>query len=224
MSYSVDWITKIITIPTTDLTLIGGTRYSLAMGDFMNEIRRLEWQPDEGLWALDILDHTNKKIDFAGADYAGFDDIINGYTIQITGVATRCDLLGSNTNFVDVLISTGVSVVPSNSGGLIQAPAISDEDITLISEGVSNDIINPPPPADLTPELTIIKLFFSQKYKHSNLNYKLKINSAQKEVIKLEIGISPADDLINLNISGYSLEIIIDETLVGNDFVIYGTA
>ncbi len=118
MSYSVDWITKVITIPTADLTLVSGTRYSLDMADFLAEVRRLEWGFSGGLWALAILDHTNTKLDFAGANYAPFDEIINGYTVEITGAATRVDLLGSNNNLVDILISNGVSVVPSNSAGL----------------------------------------------------------------------------------------------------------
>jgi hypothetical protein len=88
------------------------------MADFLAEIRRLEWDFDEGLWAAPILDHTNTRFDFAGADYAPFDEIINGYTVQISGAATRVDLLGSNNNFIDVLTPTGVSVVPSNSAGL----------------------------------------------------------------------------------------------------------
>lgn len=119
MAYTVNWITKVISIPTTDLVLVSGTRYSLPMGAFLTEIRRLEWQPDEGLWALGIVEHTNTNFDFSGADYAPFDKIINGYTVQFIGVATRVDLNGSNNNIVDVLIPTGVTVVPSNSAGLI---------------------------------------------------------------------------------------------------------
>lgn len=118
MAYAVDWIGKVVSIPTSDLTLVSGTHYSLSMADFLGEIRRLESAFDEGLWAPQILVHTNSKPNFAGASYAGFDEIINGYTIQITGVATRVDVVGSNNNLVDVLIPTGVSVVPSNSAGL----------------------------------------------------------------------------------------------------------
>ena len=118
MAYSVNWVTKVISIPTSDLILISGTRYSLLMSDFLSEIRRLEWEFTEGLWAPAILNHTNTKFDFAGADYAPFDEILNNYTVQITGVATRVDLLGSNNDFIDALIPTGVSVVPSNSAGL----------------------------------------------------------------------------------------------------------
>lgn len=118
MSYSVNWITKVISIPTADLTLVSGARYSLDMADFLAEIRRLEWAFADGLWAPAILDHTNTRLDFAGANYAPFDDMINGYTVIITGIATRVDLLGSNNDIVDVLIPSGVSIVPSNSAGL----------------------------------------------------------------------------------------------------------
>lgn len=118
MSYTVDWIAKEINIPTSDLILKSGTEYNLPMQDFLAEIRRLEWEPTEGLWAPAILDHDNPKLDFAGANYAGFDEIINGYHIHITGAATRVNLLGTNNNLVDVLIVSGVSVVPGNSAGL----------------------------------------------------------------------------------------------------------
>lgn len=118
MSYSVNWITKVITVPTADLTLVSGTRYSLDMADCLAELRRLEWEFADGLWAPAILFHTDTRVDFAGATYAPFDDFLNGYTLQITGVATRVDLLGSNNDLIDILIPTGVSVVPSNSAGL----------------------------------------------------------------------------------------------------------
>jgi len=118
VAYSVNWITKVITIPTSDLTLVSGTRYKLLMSDFLAECRRLEWDFAEGLWAPPILDHSNTRVDFAGVDYAPFDEVVNGYTVQVTGAATRVDLIGSNNNIIDVLIATGVSVVPNNSAGL----------------------------------------------------------------------------------------------------------
>ena len=118
MAYIVNWITKVVSVPTDDLTLISGTRYSLDMSDFLAEIRRLEWEFSGGLWASTILDHTNTRFDFAGVNYAPFDDLLNDYTVEFTGIATRVDLLGSNNDIIDVLIPTGISVVPSNSAGL----------------------------------------------------------------------------------------------------------
>lgn len=116
MSYSVNWLTKVISIPDTDLIPVSAGRYRLDMDSFRVEIRRLEWS--EGLFAEQILEHVNRKLNFAGADYAGFDEIINGYTVKFTGSLSRVDLIGSNNNLIDVLVPTGVSVVSSNSAGL----------------------------------------------------------------------------------------------------------
>jgi hypothetical protein len=139
MAYSVDWITKVISVPTADLTLVSGTRYSLDMADFLAEARRLEWEFSEGLWAPSIVDHTNTRYDFAGVNYAPFDDLLNDYTVEFTGVATRVDLLGSNNDIIDVLIPTGVSVVPSNSAGLqivVTGSVVTQQDKDEITAGV----------------------------------------------------------------------------------------
>jgi len=144
VAYSVDWIAKEITIPTTDLTLISGTRYSLDMADFLAEVRRLEWDPTDGLWAPAIVDHTNTRFDFAGVNYAPFDDLLNGYTVQFSGVVTRVDLLGSNNDLIDVLIVTGVSVVPSNSAGLqivTTGSGVLPADIDAIEEAIFTRIV-----------------------------------------------------------------------------------
>lgn len=151
MSYSVNWITKIISIPTTDLVLVSGARYRLEMSSFLHEIRRLEADPTQGLWADQILDHTNPKT-LAGVTFAPFDEIINGYTIQFTGAATRVDLAGSNNNLIDVLIPTGVAVVPNNSAGLqivtvnTGASALTNEQDTMLRELHRLDGLDPSRP------------------------------------------------------------------------------
>jgi len=122
MAYSVDWITKVISVPTSDLSLISGTQYALYLDAFRIECRRLE--STEGLWADQILVHTDTRVNFAGATYAPFDEVINGYTVEFTGIATRVDLIGSNNNLIDVFIPSGISVVPSNAAGLIGSLAI----------------------------------------------------------------------------------------------------
>ncbi|RLB68406.1 MAG: hypothetical protein DRH08_01035 [Deltaproteobacteria bacterium] len=118
MSYSVNWITKVVSVPTSDLTLVSGNHYRLDLNVFRIELRRLESDFTEGLWAVQTLEHSNTRFDFAGVDYAPFDKIINGYTVEFSGSVERVDLIGSNNNIVDVLNYTGVSVVPSNSAGL----------------------------------------------------------------------------------------------------------
>ena len=61
--------------------------------------------------------------------YAPFDEILNGYTITFIGGVDRVDLFGSNNNLVDVLNFNGVSVVPSNSGGLVIGEGADPTDV-----------------------------------------------------------------------------------------------
>jgi len=117
MSYSVDWIAKVISIPLSDLTWTSGKLYDLALSDFLDEIRRLEWEPTEGLWAPNILDHTNPKT-ISGVTYAAFDELENGYTCVFIGDIDAVTLKGSNNNIVDVYNFNGISIVPNNSAGL----------------------------------------------------------------------------------------------------------
>jgi len=142
MPYSVDWVSKTISIPASDLTLVSGTRYRLYASDFLIEIRRLEVEFNEGLWAPQILDHTNPKLDFAGSNYAGFDEVINGYVLIFDPSITRVDLIGSNSNIIDSYIANGVSIVPGNSAGLqtvTVGSGVTEQDKTDIVNGVWAD-------------------------------------------------------------------------------------
>jgi len=117
VAYAVNWITRVITIPASDLVLVSGSRYRLLATSFTSEIRRLEWDFIDGLWAEHILERDSTRFDFSGVDYAPFEKVVNGYTIEFVGGMTRVDLIGSNCNIADVLIANGVTVVPSNSAG-----------------------------------------------------------------------------------------------------------
>lgn len=98
------------------MTWVSTNYYSLDLALFHKEIRRLEWT--EGLWAPQVLKHDNSRPNFAGASYAAFDEIINGYTVKFPAGVERVDLVGSNNNIIDVLLYSGAGVVPTNSAGL----------------------------------------------------------------------------------------------------------
>jgi len=117
MAYSVNWLTGLITIPLSDLVWSVGNTYELALSDFHKEIRRLESSFTDGLWALQILDHTSPKI-ISGVTYAAFDEVDPFYTIQFNGAPDAVILKGSNNNVLDVYDFNGVSVAPNNSAGL----------------------------------------------------------------------------------------------------------
>lgn len=117
MAYSVNFLTGLITIPLSDLVWSVGNTYELALSDFHGELRRIEAEPTEGLWALQILDHTSPKT-ISGVTYAPFDELDPFYSIQFAGSPDAVILKGSNNNILDVYDFNGVSVAPNNSAGL----------------------------------------------------------------------------------------------------------
>ncbi len=143
MSYTVDWIGKAITIPTSDLTLVGGTEYDLDMSEFWLELRRLEADPNEGLWAPQILAHANTRT-LAGTTFIMENEVINGYTVQFSGVATRVNLRADNDNLADVFVATGITLVTFNSAGntlTVTGSGVTAQDKLDIADQVWKEIL-----------------------------------------------------------------------------------
>lgn len=138
MAYSVNWVTGEISIPVSDMTLVSGTEYTIDTENIRKELRRLEWDFNEGLYAPSILNFV--IIDpVSGVDYADFVIIINGYTITFDPTATKVTILGSNHNIADVYNANGVSIVTNNSAGkqvVSGAGSITQADIDNIADAV----------------------------------------------------------------------------------------
>lgn len=120
MAYLPDWIAKHIVIPRADLIPLGGSRYRLDMSDFHKEMRRLEWDFGEGLWAPNVVEYV-APITVGGTDLAPVVTVINDYTFEFEEFvdAYSVELNGANSNLADVTIVNNVSVRPKNSAGLI---------------------------------------------------------------------------------------------------------
>lgn len=154
--YSVNWVTKVITIPKSDLTLDSGTLYRLDTRDFHEEIRRLEYELTEGLWAEQVLEHI-PGVTISGVPYAPFNIIINGYSIEFENGLYTVIVEGSNNNIGDVaagiLVQNSVQVLTTNSAGLIKVTTgsgITAQDKTDIINGVWNENVNDHQTADTT--------------------------------------------------------------------------
>ena len=121
MTISIDWATKIITIPQSDLTLISGTLYELDTDWFRRELKGLEDSSD-GM-AFERTHKHNTEVTVAGVTYARFLEIINGYSIEFEAGTYSVRLAGSNNNFFDIengiLVQNTVQVIAQNSAGLI---------------------------------------------------------------------------------------------------------
>jgi len=124
MAISIDWGTRVITIPQADLTPLGGTLYELNANTFRLWLKDLE-DDTAGMSFPDTHRH-NTEVTIAGITYARTVEIINGYTVTFQDGQYRVNIIGANNNITDVLNLNQVSVVPSNSAGL-QSPRLLND-------------------------------------------------------------------------------------------------
>lgn len=120
MALSINWITKVITVPQADLSLISGTLYELDTNAFRLELKDIE--DGEGMPYLDTHRH-NTEVTVAGTTFARTLEIINGYSVEFEDGQYSVRLVGSNNNIFDVengiLVQNQVQVIPTNAAGLI---------------------------------------------------------------------------------------------------------
>jgi hypothetical protein len=120
MAISINWLTKVISIPQSYLTLISGIRYNLDIEKFRNDLKNLE-DTEEGLPYSDT--HArNKPVTLSGVQYAQTFEVLAPYTISFENTGTPYVVVatGANHNIGDVTnFDGGMSLVVGNSGGLI---------------------------------------------------------------------------------------------------------
>jgi hypothetical protein len=117
MAISVNWASKIITVPQADLTFISGVLYELDVNTFRLALKALEDDAD-GMVFDDTHRHTPPTT-LSGVTYARFIEIINGYTVVIQDgqYVVRC--VGANHNLADVKVANQVSLIIGNAAGLV---------------------------------------------------------------------------------------------------------
>jgi len=127
MAYSVNWVTRNIWIPRSDLIHLSGSQYRLNTADFHKEIRRLEWALGEGLWAAQIIEYKAAHT-LAGTPFAPEIEIINGFTLTFEEFAAvySVEIDGANTNVDDVTVINNVSIRSKNTGGLVGTREITE--------------------------------------------------------------------------------------------------
>jgi len=121
MAISVDWATKVITVPQSYCTLITGTLYELDTDQFWKDLKALE-AAETGIVFEDAQRHA-PDVSVAGVTYAQVIEIINGYSVVFTPDSQwTVRLAGSNNNIFDVenaiLNQNQVQVIAQNSAGL----------------------------------------------------------------------------------------------------------
>ena len=139
MPISINWGTKVITVPQSYLTNITGTLYELDTETFRTDLKALE-DDEEGMPFPDTHRH-NTEVTIAGVTYARTIEIINSYSITFEDGQYSVRLAGSNNNFFDVengiLNQNQVQVIAQNSAGLIVksiGSGLSTEEATQLEE------------------------------------------------------------------------------------------
>jgi len=147
MSYSVNWDTLRVTVPVSDLTLVGGDRYTLDIGAFHKECRRIEWSSTagEGLWFyLPILNHFPTLV-LSGIPKTRTVQVANGFTWEIAASNIIVTLTGPDSNLLDTFVpQNGVSLLGNNSIGkqdVNTGSGVTEQDKIDIINGVTNSSI-----------------------------------------------------------------------------------
>lgn len=122
MPITINWITKIISVPQSFLDPQGGGLYELDLNDFRLALRGLE-DDEEGIPFL-ITHRHNTEVTLGGLNYARVIEIINGYTVTFEDGQYAVSLIGANSNVADVSNVNQVSIRPNNSAGLISSKGI----------------------------------------------------------------------------------------------------
>lgn len=117
MAISIDWGTKIISVPQSYLTPITGNRYELDVNQFRLDLRSLE---DDLMGITYLRTHKhNTEVVLGGITYARFVELVNGYTVSFESGSYIVELDGANNNILEKSNYTGVSIREKNSAGLI---------------------------------------------------------------------------------------------------------
>jgi hypothetical protein len=122
---SIDWGTKIISIPKAYTTLVQASPTEirdLPLNQFRLDLKTLE-ASSEGMPHLKTHRH-NTEISLGGIVYARTIEIISGYTITFEDGNYAVNLTGANSNVGDVVNLNQVSIRSQNAAGLISNAAI----------------------------------------------------------------------------------------------------
>jgi hypothetical protein len=119
MNITVNWGTKVISVPRAQLRLLQSSPTEireLDSDDFRLALKALE--ADEGVACPDTHRH-NTGVSVGGVTLARVIELINGYTVTFEDGQYAVNIVGSNNNISDRTNVNQVSVRSSNSSGLI---------------------------------------------------------------------------------------------------------
>lgn len=121
MAISVDWPTKVITVPKAYMTLVSLTPFEIRQLDidaFRLDLKDLEDDVEGQVWPTTHLHNTTVTV--GGVSLARVVEMINDYTVTFEDGSYAVNLVGANSNIGDVVNLNSVSVRAANSAGLTE--------------------------------------------------------------------------------------------------------
>lgn len=117
MAISVNWGTRVVTIPQSYLTFVSGVDWTLDLDKLRLDLKGEE-AGELGIIFPDTHSH-NTEIVLAGITYARSIEMINSFTITFEPGAYRVIMEGANSNVQDVTNYNITQTASQNSAGLI---------------------------------------------------------------------------------------------------------
>ena len=140
MPISIAWGTKVINVPQSYLTNLGGGIYELDLDQFRLDLKALE-DDEEGMPFPDTHRH-NTQVTLGGITLARVIEIINGYTVTFEDGQYAVNAVGANSNIADVMNVNQVSLRTFNSAGLItvvSGSGVTEQDKDDIRDRILSD-------------------------------------------------------------------------------------
>lgn len=151
MALSIDFVNKIITVPQSYLSSLGGGIYELDTETMHDDLRAFE---DDVEGIVHSFTHNHyAPLTVGGVTLSRVVELTNGYTVTFEDGQYAVNLVGSNNNISDQANVNQVSIRAGNSAGLIQVTSGSGviaSDITDIKNAVWNATASDYTTADTT--------------------------------------------------------------------------
>lgn len=144
MAISINWATKVISVPKVDTTLVQSSPSevrSLNINTFRLDLKNLE-DSDAGMANANTHNH-NTEVTVGGVTLARVVEILSPYTITFEDGQYAVYLLGANSNIADKTNVNQVSIRSSNSAGLItvvSGSGVTPQDKLDIAGAVRNEL------------------------------------------------------------------------------------
>lgn len=141
MAISVNWATKVINVPQSYLTNLGGGIYELDVNQFRLDLKNLE-DDEDGIIFIKTHNH-NTTVLLSGTLYARSLEIINGYTVTFEAGAYAVKCVGANHNIGDVKTVNSVSLIINNSAGnIVSGSGVTPQDKSDIVNAILDEFMS----------------------------------------------------------------------------------